>query len=158
MACGSPNCGPFCWLLIRFRWTNFEVTPLGRRGDLFSWVRRTCLSAGRQRTKVVQHLRGVVVASVGHYDCVLLEHERIACAVSGQRRLSSQVEPSNSGNCVAALFCPHLSAVLSWFPRCGVTCFPRGRSPASTGAHKRLFSGGTSAQYSAAVWMFQSVC
>jgi hypothetical protein len=32
--------------------------------------RRTCLSAGRQRTKVVQHLRGVVVASVCHYEFI----------------------------------------------------------------------------------------
>src|SRR6516162_4174420 len=65
---------PSLWGRVTALFCPLGAVPLvsSGRGDLFSRVRRTCLSVGRQRKKVVQHLRGVVVSSVCHYDCALI--------------------------------------------------------------------------------------
>ena len=65
---------PSLWGRVAALFCPLGAVPLvsSGRGDLFSRVRRTCLSVGRQRKKVVQHLRGLVVSSICHYDCALI--------------------------------------------------------------------------------------
>ena len=112
--------------VLRFRRRQIMPSLWGRGGGIIllaSWggVRRTCLSAGRQDTKVVRHQRDMVVDSVCHYDGALIGAQKdcLRWDVEGQRGALQPNRAVTQPNCVAALLCPHPGAVLSWFQPSG---------------------------------------
>ena len=75
-----------------------------KRFSSAGWGRVHLSFRGRQDTKVVYHLRDVVVASICHYDS---ERGKSVCVLRFRRR---QIMPSLR-EWVAALFCPHTCVV-----------------------------------------------
>ena len=110
---------------------HYEAVALGE-GDGFILSasrcvdRRTRPSAKRQGTKVIWHVRVVVVVPIRHYDGALIGAEKdcLRWFVEGQRGALQPNRAVTQGAIVWRLYSARIiGAVLSWFRRGGGACF-----------------------------------